>query len=57
VVDVFDSLLHERPYKEPWPYPDVMTYIRDRSGTQFDPEVVAALNDVVERSPGLGQGS
>jgi response regulator RpfG family c-di-GMP phosphodiesterase len=57
VVDVFDSLLHERPYKEPWPYPEVMTYIRDRAGTQFDPEVVAALNDVVERSPGLGQGS
>jgi response regulator RpfG family c-di-GMP phosphodiesterase len=57
VVDVFDSLLHERPYKEPWPYPEVMTYIRDRSGTQFDPEVVAALNDVVERSPGLGQGA
>jgi response regulator RpfG family c-di-GMP phosphodiesterase len=56
VVDVFDSLLHERPYKEAWPYPEVMSYIRDRSGAQFDPEVVAALMDVVERSPGLGQG-
>jgi response regulator RpfG family c-di-GMP phosphodiesterase len=56
VVDVFDSLLHERPYKEAWPYPEVMSYIRDRSGAQFDPEVVQALNDVVERSPGLGQG-
>jgi response regulator RpfG family c-di-GMP phosphodiesterase len=55
VVDVFDSLLHERPYKEPWPYPEVMSYIKDRSGAQFDPEVVLALLDVVERDPELGQ--
>ncbi|CAN7670572.1 DUF3369 domain-containing protein [Pseudoduganella sp. LjRoot289] len=55
VVDVFDSLLHERPYKEPWPYPEVMTYIKDRSGAQFDPEVVLALLDVIERDPELGQ--
>ena len=27
VVDVFDALLHERPYKEPWPYPQVRDYI------------------------------
>jgi response regulator RpfG family c-di-GMP phosphodiesterase len=55
VVDVFDSLLHERPYKEPWPYPEVMTYIKARAGTQFDPEVVQALLDVIERDPELGQ--
>ncbi|KQW90304.1 phosphodiesterase [Massilia sp. Root418] len=55
VVDVFDSLLHERPYKEPWPYPEVMTYIKARNGSQFDPEVVQALLDVIERDPTLGQ--
>ncbi|WP_377702903.1 DUF3369 domain-containing protein [Pseudoduganella sp. UC29_71] len=55
VVDVFDSLLHERPYKEPWPYPEVMAYIKARSGSQFDPEVVQALLDVIERDPELGQ--
>ncbi|MBY0237754.1 MAG: DUF3369 domain-containing protein [Burkholderiaceae bacterium] len=55
VVDVFDSLLHERPYKEPWPYPEVMTYIQARAGTQFDPEVVQALLEVIERDPELGQ--
>jgi response regulator RpfG family c-di-GMP phosphodiesterase len=54
VVDVFDSLLHERPYKEPWPYPDVMSYITARRGTQFDPEVVDALLEVIERDPKLG---
>ena len=51
VVDVFDALLHRRPYKEPWPYPDVVAYIRERRGTQFDPDVVDALLDVIERHP------
>ncbi|HZV64988.1 MAG TPA: DUF3369 domain-containing protein [Telluria sp.] len=51
VVDVFDALLHRRPYKEPWPYPDVVTHIRERSGSQFDPEVVAALLDIIENEP------
>jgi response regulator RpfG family c-di-GMP phosphodiesterase len=48
VVDVFDALLHRRPYKEPWPFPEMITYIRERRGTQFDPEVVDALFDIVE---------
>ena len=51
VVDVFDALLHRRPYKEPWPYIDVVAYIRERRGTQFDPEVVDALLEVIERHP------
>ncbi|MGZ3184656.1 MAG: DUF3369 domain-containing protein [Telluria sp.] len=51
VVDVFDALLHKRPYKEPWPYPDVVQYVRERAGTQFDPEVVAALLEVLENEP------
>ncbi|MBB5017552.1 response regulator RpfG family c-di-GMP phosphodiesterase [Chitinivorax tropicus] len=43
VVDVFDALLHRRPYKEPWPLVEVMQYISERSGKQFDPDVVDAL--------------
>jgi response regulator RpfG family c-di-GMP phosphodiesterase len=53
VVDVFDALLHRRPYKEPWPYMDVLAYIRERRGTQFDPDVVDALLHVVEHNPPL----
>ncbi len=48
VVDVFDALLNKRPYKEPWSLPDTMTYIKGRSGTQFDPHVVEALTRLVE---------
>ncbi|PWF49295.1 DUF3369 domain-containing protein [Massilia glaciei] len=51
VVDVFDALLHRRPYKEPWPFSDVIAYIRERSGAQFDPDVVHALLDVIENDP------
>ncbi len=47
VVDVFDALLHRRPYKEPWPFEDMMTYIKERRGTQFDPAIVDALCDIV----------
>jgi HD-GYP domain-containing protein (c-di-GMP phosphodiesterase class II) len=31
-----------------------MTYIKDRAGKQFDPEVVAALLDLIERDPTIG---
>lgn len=48
VVDVFDALLHKRPYKEPWPLSDVIAYLQERSGKQFDPAVVDALIDFVE---------
>ncbi len=51
VVDVFDALLHRRPYKAPWPFDEVVAYIRQRRCTQFDPEVVDALMDIVERDP------
>ncbi|HEX5844685.1 MAG TPA: DUF3369 domain-containing protein [Pseudomonas sp.] len=49
VVDVFDALLHKRPYKEPWPLEQALAYIRERAGSQFDPLVVAAFLDVVDR--------
>jgi len=54
VVDVFDALLNKRPYKEPWTLADTLDYIRNRSGSQFDPLVVEALLTLIEeqRLPG-----
>jgi len=48
VVDVFDALLHKRPYKEPWPLQEVLDYIAGRANTQFDPNVVTALMQLVK---------
>jgi response regulator RpfG family c-di-GMP phosphodiesterase len=44
VVDVFDALLHRRPYKEPWELDAVLAYLQERRNTQFDPDVLDALD-------------
>lgn len=49
VVDVFDALLHRRPYKEPWPLDAVLAYLEERRNTQFDPDVLDALSSFLER--------
>jgi putative two-component system response regulator len=49
VADVFDSLLHKRPYKEALPKERVLAMIRKDSGTAFDPDVVQALDELAER--------
>jgi hypothetical protein len=45
---VFDALTHQRPYKDPWPVDDAIREIEHQSGQQFDPEVVAALRQILE---------
>jgi PAS domain S-box-containing protein len=40
VVDVWDALSYDRPYRKAWPLEKVMDYIQDLSGKQFDPRVV-----------------
>jgi putative two-component system response regulator len=43
VVDVFDALTHERPYKKAWPVEAALEEIERQKGSQFDPEIVAAF--------------
>jgi putative two-component system response regulator len=45
VVDVFDALTSQRPYKEPWPIDRAAATIVAASGTQFDPEIVALFDE------------
>lgn len=40
IADVYDSLISSRAYKEPWTHKSAMAYIRNKKGTQFDPELV-----------------
>lgn len=40
LVDVFDALTTERPYKEAWTPERAFDLIRDNSGSDFDPEIV-----------------
>ncbi len=43
VVDVWDALCSDRPYRQGWPLQRVLRHIRDGAGTHFDPAVVAAF--------------
>ena len=38
VADVFDVLVHERPYKDSWSVEAAVAEIRKGAGTQFDPD-------------------
>ena len=43
IVDVFDALSNKRVYKEAWSIEKTTHYIKSKSGTQFDPDVVKAF--------------
>jgi putative nucleotidyltransferase with HDIG domain len=44
VADVFDVLVHERPYKDSWSVEAAAEEIRKGAGSQFDPAVVEAFD-------------
>jgi HAMP domain-containing protein len=43
VADVFDALIHDRPYKQAWSRAAAFEYIVANRGSQFDPAVVDAF--------------
>ncbi len=47
VVDVWDALNSDRPYRDAWPRNDVIQYLREKSGVEFDPAVVDVFFDIL----------
>jgi putative nucleotidyltransferase with HDIG domain len=43
VVDVWDALHSNRPYRQEWPVERITEYLAKQAGTQFDPAVVQAF--------------
>lgn len=43
VVDVFDALTSNRPYRKAWSKEETYAFIQSQSGKHFDPQVVQAL--------------
>jgi putative two-component system response regulator len=43
VADVYDALISRRPYKAPMSHEAALAYVRQGSGSHFDPAVVQAL--------------
>jgi len=48
VVDVWDALTSDRPYRPAWSQEEALTYIREQSGRHFDPQVVDLFFRVVK---------
>jgi putative nucleotidyltransferase with HDIG domain len=47
VVDVWDALLSNRPYRQAWKKEDATEYLLQQSGLQFDPQVVETFLKVI----------
>ena len=48
VVDVYDALTSDRPYRKAWPREKALAYIQEEAGRQFDPEGVEAFLPLME---------
>ena len=49
IVDVFDALVSDRPYKAAWTTEHALEYIVQAGGKQFDPALVEIFRDNFER--------
>ncbi len=47
VVDVYDALTTDRPYRKAWAKQDAIAYIQNQSGKHFCPEVVTAFMGII----------
>ena len=43
VADVFDALTTKRPYKTNWNIEEAVSFLKNHSGSQFDPKCVNAF--------------
>ncbi len=47
VVDVWDALTSDRPYRSAWSHEKTLAHIREGSGSHFDPAVVSAFMKLI----------
>ncbi len=51
LVDVYDALMSQRPYKQAWTHAAAVEEIAGMAGRQFDPELTGVFLELVERAP------
>ncbi len=49
IIDVYDALTSDRPYRKAWSEERTLAYIKEQSGTYFDPNVVDAFLEMKAR--------
>jgi len=52
LVDVWDALRSDRPYRKAWPEEGVREYIQEQAGMHFDPQVVEVFLELVGEDEG-----
>ncbi len=48
IADVFDALISQRPYKKAWSFEEAVLYLKENSGSHFDPALVLLFNENIE---------
>jgi PAS domain S-box-containing protein len=46
VVDVFDAITSNRPYREAWSSQKALHYIKEQAGKHFDPQIVDIFHEI-----------
>jgi len=52
VCDVYDALRTRRPYRDAWESERVLTYIEERAGTEFEPDMAGAFVKMMRKVEG-----
>jgi HD-GYP domain-containing protein (c-di-GMP phosphodiesterase class II) len=52
IVDVWDALTSDRPYRAAWTRKRVLQYMRGQSGKHFDPRLLAVFLELIAEEPG-----
>ena len=47
IIDVWDALRSNRPYRKAWPVRKTIAYIQKQAGKSFDPKIVKSFVDVI----------
>jgi HD-GYP domain-containing protein (c-di-GMP phosphodiesterase class II) len=50
VVDVYDALTSDRPYRSAWSRSQALEYLQEQAGQQFDPQVVAHFLEMINET-------
>jgi diguanylate cyclase (GGDEF)-like protein/putative nucleotidyltransferase with HDIG domain len=50
VVDVYDALTSDRPYRRAWPEHQARAHLQEHSGTHFDPRAIDAFLTMLEQA-------
>lgn len=53
VIDNWDALSSDRPYRKAWPTQEIINYIKLEAGEKFDPDIVDAFIAWVDKNPGF----